>query len=59
MGKFLWEGIAKFVWKMQKKVLYYEKWVGGHASCPPRRSVKETQYSRFTPTPNSQNLQNM
>ena len=20
MGKFLWEGIAKFVWKMQKKV---------------------------------------
>ena len=32
--------IAKFVWKMQKKVWYYEKWVGRHASFPPRRSVK-------------------
>ena len=31
--------IAKFVWKMQKKVWYYEKWVGRHASFPPRRSV--------------------
>ena len=25
---------------MQKKVWYYEKWVGRHASFPPRRSVK-------------------
>ena len=32
--------IAKFVWKMQKKVWYYEKWVGRHASFPPRQSVK-------------------
>ena len=32
--------IAKFVWKMQKKVWYYEKCVGRHASFPPRRSVK-------------------
>ena len=24
---------------MQKKVVYYEKWVGRHASFPPRRSV--------------------
>ena len=32
--------IAKFVWKMQKKVWYYEKWVGRHAFFPPRRSVK-------------------
>ena len=31
--------IAKFVWKMQKKIWYYEKWVGRHASFPPRRSV--------------------
>ena len=32
--------IAKFVWNIQKKVWYYEKWVGQHASFPPRRSVK-------------------
>ena len=32
---------AKFVWKMQKKVWYYEKWVGRHASFPPRRSVND------------------
>jgi hypothetical protein len=25
---------------MQIKVWYYEKWVGRHASFPPRRSVK-------------------
>ena len=25
---------------MKKKVWYYEKWVGRHASFPPRRSVK-------------------
>ena len=29
--------IAKLVWKMQKKVWYCEKWVGRHASFPPRR----------------------
>ena len=46
MGKFLWESfkpkvaIAKFIGKMQKKVWYYEKWVGRHATFPPRRSVK-------------------
>ena len=33
--------IAKFIWKMKKKIWYYEKWVGGHASFPPRQSVKE------------------
>ena len=33
--------IAKFIGKMQKKVWYYEKWVGRHASFPPRRSVKD------------------
>ena len=32
--------IAKFIWKMQKKVWHYEKRVGRHASFPPRRSVK-------------------
>ena len=32
--------IAKFVWKMQKKVWYYEKWVGRHGSFPLRRSLK-------------------
>ena len=32
--------IAKFIGEMQKKVWYYEKWVGRHASFPPRRSVK-------------------
>ena len=37
----LW--LSKFVWKMPKKVWYYEKWVGRHASFPPRRSVKEVQ----------------
>jgi hypothetical protein len=25
---------------MQKKIWYYEKWVGRHASFPPRQSVK-------------------
>ena len=28
--------IEKFVWKMQKQVWYYKKWVGHHASFPPR-----------------------
>ena len=32
--------IAKFIWERQKKVWYYEKWVGRHASFPPRRSVE-------------------
>jgi hypothetical protein len=32
--------IAKNIGKIQKKVWYYEKWVGRHASFPPRRSVK-------------------
>ena len=53
MGKFLWEGrkkglscwlsqfsIAKYIRKMQKKIWYYEKWLGRHASFPTRRSVK-------------------
>ena len=53
MEKFLWESrekvlpcwlsqfsFAKFVWKMQKEIWYYEKWLGRHASFPPRRSVK-------------------
>merc|ERR1719464_1287627 len=35
--------IAKFVWKMQRKVWYYGKWVGRHASFPPRRSVKKKE----------------
>ena len=30
----------QFPSKMKKKVWYYEKWVGRHASFPPRRSVK-------------------
>ena len=33
--------IAKFIWKMQKQVWYYEKWFGRHASFPPRRSVNK------------------
>ena len=32
--------IAKFIGKMQKKVWYFEKRVGRHASFAPRRSVK-------------------
>ena len=32
--------LGKFIGKMQKKVCYYEKWVGRHASFPPRQSVK-------------------
>ena len=33
--------IAKFIWKMRKKSLVHiMKWVGRHASFPPRRSVK-------------------
>jgi len=42
-GKFLWEGREKGLpcWLSQfSKVWYYEKWVGHHASFPPRRSVK-------------------
>ena len=47
MGKFLWEGrekglpcwLSQFSWKMQKKIWYYEKWGGRHASFPPRPSV--------------------
>ena len=31
--------IVKFIGKMQ--VWYYEKWVGRHASFPPKRSVKK------------------
>ena len=34
--------IAKFIAKM--KVCYYKKWVGRHASFPPRRSVKQSLY---------------
>ena len=37
--------IAKFVWKMQKKVWHYVKWVGRHTSFPPRRSVKKAENS--------------
>ena len=42
--------IAKFIGKMQKQIWYYEKWVGRHASFPPRRSVKQiinTNYHSF------------
>ena len=42
MGKFLFKSkaaIAKFIGKMKKKV-WYEKWVGRHASFSPRRFVK-------------------
>ena len=49
MGKFLWEGrekglscwLSKFgkTKLRQPTVWYYEKWVGHHASFPPRRSV--------------------
>ena len=51
MEKSLWEGrekglpcwlsqFSRTVWKMQKKIWYYEKWGGRHASFPPRQSVK-------------------
>ena len=33
--------IAKIIGKMQKRFWYCEKWVGRHASFPPRRSVKQ------------------
>ena len=33
--------LGKFIGKMQKKVWYYEKWVGRHASFPPRQFVKK------------------
>ena len=39
--------IAKLVWKMQKKVWYCEKWVGCHASFPPRQSVNSYIYCSF------------
>ena len=32
--------ITKLIWELQKKVSYYERWVGHHASFPLRRSVK-------------------
>ena len=50
MGKFLREGrekslpcwLSQFSVKMQKKKVWcYEKWVGRHASFPPRRSVNK------------------
>ena len=55
MGKFLWEGREKksfskpsqwnfpiFFKRLEnaKKIWYYEKWFGCHASFPPKRSVK-------------------
>ena len=45
MEKILWEGRekghSKVHWEnAKKKVWYYEKWVGRHASFPPRQSVK-------------------
>jgi hypothetical protein len=47
MGKFLWENrekslpswLSQFSFAMKIMVWYYEKWVGRHASFPPRRSV--------------------
>jgi len=39
MGKFLWEGREN-----AKKIWYYEKLVGHHASFPPRQSVKKNAY---------------
>ena len=59
IGKFLWEfshfkpkvSRAKFIWKIQKKIWYYEKWVGHHASFPPRRSFKNrTNFFRVEST---------
>ena len=54
MGKFLWEvrekglpcWLSQFtkIGKMQKKVWYYEKWVGRHVSFPRRRSVKYVNF---------------
>ena len=55
MGKFFWEGREKGLpcWLSQfsktyleyaKKVWYYEKWVGRHASFPPTRSVKRNHF---------------
>ena len=56
MGKFLWEGrkmighvgclslapkVAIVHWESAKKDWYYEKWVGRHASFPPRQFVKK------------------
>ena len=41
MGKFLWEGShSKVPLENAKKVWYYEKWIGHHASFPFRQSVK-------------------
>ena len=42
MGKFLqtYGSHSKVQWENAKKVWYYEKWVGRHASFPPRRSIK-------------------
>ena len=39
-SQFLRTYVAKFIEKMQKKILYYEKCVEHHASFPPRRFVK-------------------
>ena len=38
---------------MQKKVWYYEKWVGLHASFPARRSVKKEFAMLFIRKPNN------
>jgi len=39
MGKFLWEAREN-----AKKIWYYEKLVGRHASFPLRRSIKKNEY---------------
>ena len=55
MGKFFWEGRGKGLpcWLSHcsfgkcKKVWYYEKWAGRHASFPPRRSVKKLGFKKL------------
>ena len=45
--------ITKFIWELQKKVSYYEKWVGHHASFPLRRSVWAEQPATYCKVPSS------
>ena len=48
-GYLRFEGNGKILisLKIQKKVWYYEKWVGRHASFPPRRSIKQAHRKKF------------
>ena len=51
MEKFFWEGrekgllgqLGQLFWENAKRIWYFEKWVGRHASFPPGRSINHYQ----------------